>query len=768
MPRWPWPPAARERVPDRALERSTRADLLLTPTLPFVAPPADVEGSRCASRSSSSRYRSTRSAGRRSRCRAGPPRTGFRRRCSSSAGRRRCARAGRRARARGGSAEPARDADLAFAQELADAADAITLPRFRALDLRVETKPDLTPVSEADRAAETAIRELVARERPGEGVSARSSATTAPRRGWIVDPIDGTSNFLRGVPFAPLAAGLRGRCGRPARPAAHPGAAVPAGQLGGLRVVARRRLDGPRTGDADAPPPDAGLDAAVADLASGLGGDAAARLVPFGVRFVLLTKPVNRPLAKAISAVPGMLQVSGDERGTVLWRVDYPTGRLRVLPPGAPVVEADGAAPPATVLPAGQVESHAQVPSGPPGRLLCWPMPRTAAGEPPSTAAPSPLAGTTGGHRPSTSLPTAAGCTSPTTPGCGCRCSGPARPAGAGDGAGPAAGPRLARRRGRERRRGRRPAGARDRRRCRLWRHPMTGRVRQLARRPAVSLLVAALLLAGLGVTADLTAPAPKAATAPAPADARPAVEVARATRPAGPGGRREDRDEGDRGGAGPDRRRRRGRGRCAGPGPAGQARRRTAARGRCDRPRHRVGPWPPPTRGHWSPAAPAGRPPGWPTDADPQHGRRDAGSGRDGLCRPGHRLLVRRQRGRRRPARPGRPGRTRRRRRRSSTSRSTVRTGRSTHPAGGVPVDAGTQVVRLLDGWPLGVTRFAVHVHARSGRIAAAVRDQQVDGLTPRGADWLPPAAAPARQQVLPVSCPDLGERLLQVVAPG
>ena len=107
----------------------------------------------------------------------------------------------------------------------------------------------------------------------------------------------------------------------------------------------------------------------MADLASGRGGDAAAGWSPYGVRFVLLTKPVNRPLAKAISAVPGMLQVSG-QRGTVLWRVDYPTGRLRVLPPGAPVVEADGAAPPATVLPAGQVESHAQVASGPPGRLL--------------------------------------------------------------------------------------------------------------------------------------------------------------------------------------------------------------------------------------------------------------------------------------------------------------------------------------------------------------------------------------------------------------
>ncbi len=59
--------------------------------------------------------------------------------------------------------------DLAFAHELADAADLITLPRFRALDLHVETKPDLTPVSEADRAAEEKIRALVA-GRPGEGV----------------------------------------------------------------------------------------------------------------------------------------------------------------------------------------------------------------------------------------------------------------------------------------------------------------------------------------------------------------------------------------------------------------------------------------------------------------------------------------------------------------------------------------------------------------------------------------------------------------------
>ena len=90
--------------------------------------------------------------------------------------------------------------------------------------------------------------------------------------------------------------------------------------------------------------------------------------------------------------------------------------------------------------------------------------------------------------------------------------------------------------------------------------------------------------------------------------------------------------------------------------------------------------------------------------------------------------------------------------------------------PAGrGVPVAAGTQEVRLLDALAPGVTRFAVHVHARSGRIAAAVRDQQVDGLTPRGADWLPPAAAagPAAR-CCPASRPARGSGSLQVVAPG
>ena len=91
--------------------------------------------------------------------------------------------------------------DLRFAHELADAADAITLSRFRALDLRVETKPDLSPVSEADRAAERAIRELVARGRAGEGVYGEELGDDGGAVRWIVDPIDGTRNYVRGNPI---------------------------------------------------------------------------------------------------------------------------------------------------------------------------------------------------------------------------------------------------------------------------------------------------------------------------------------------------------------------------------------------------------------------------------------------------------------------------------------------------------------------------------------------------------------------------------------
>ena len=90
--------------------------------------------------------------------------------------------------------------DLELAHRLADAADAITLARFRALDLQVETKPDLTPVSEADKAAEEAIRELVGSSGRGESVLGEEFGDDGGDAKWIVDPIDGTKNYVRGLP----------------------------------------------------------------------------------------------------------------------------------------------------------------------------------------------------------------------------------------------------------------------------------------------------------------------------------------------------------------------------------------------------------------------------------------------------------------------------------------------------------------------------------------------------------------------------------------
>ncbi len=92
--------------------------------------------------------------------------------------------------------------DLALALELTDACDAITLGRYRAADLAVETKADATPVSEADRGAEEAVRERLARERPQDAVVGEEygASETAGARRWIVDPIDGTKNYVRGIP----------------------------------------------------------------------------------------------------------------------------------------------------------------------------------------------------------------------------------------------------------------------------------------------------------------------------------------------------------------------------------------------------------------------------------------------------------------------------------------------------------------------------------------------------------------------------------------
>jgi histidinol-phosphatase len=93
------------------------------------------------------------------------------------------------------------DDDLRLAHVLADAADSLTMSRFKARDLVVETKPDLTPVSDADKRVEEAIRSTLARARPRDAVHGEELPDTGhgPRR-WVLDPIDGTKNFVRGVP----------------------------------------------------------------------------------------------------------------------------------------------------------------------------------------------------------------------------------------------------------------------------------------------------------------------------------------------------------------------------------------------------------------------------------------------------------------------------------------------------------------------------------------------------------------------------------------
>ena len=94
--------------------------------------------------------------------------------------------------------------DLAFALGLADLADATSLRRFRATDLHVETKPDLTPVTEADRAVEEALRDRIGAKRAGESVLGEEfggdSLDEDSSARWIVDPIDGTKNYVRGIP----------------------------------------------------------------------------------------------------------------------------------------------------------------------------------------------------------------------------------------------------------------------------------------------------------------------------------------------------------------------------------------------------------------------------------------------------------------------------------------------------------------------------------------------------------------------------------------
>src|SRR5919106_2492304 len=91
-------------------------------------------------------------------------------------------------------------ADLELARRLADAADVISLPRFRT-GLAIETKPDLTPVTEADRAVEAELRRILDQERPDDAILGEEhGAAGSGSRRWLLDPIDGTRNYVRGIP----------------------------------------------------------------------------------------------------------------------------------------------------------------------------------------------------------------------------------------------------------------------------------------------------------------------------------------------------------------------------------------------------------------------------------------------------------------------------------------------------------------------------------------------------------------------------------------
>jgi len=92
--------------------------------------------------------------------------------------------------------------DLRLALRIADEADALTTARFGALDLKVDSKPDLTPVSDADLAVERTARGILEKERPRDAVLGEEFGghPTFVGRQWVIDPIDGTKNFVRGVP----------------------------------------------------------------------------------------------------------------------------------------------------------------------------------------------------------------------------------------------------------------------------------------------------------------------------------------------------------------------------------------------------------------------------------------------------------------------------------------------------------------------------------------------------------------------------------------
>ena len=150
-------------------------------------------------------------------------------------------------------------------------------------------------------------------------------------------------------------------------------------------VVLRQRTDGrlsyavlrgssPRLGDPDLSavhrrPAERALRVVVADLASGRGGDAAARLVPFGVRYLVLAPPADPALARAVDAVPGVVRL-GRRDGAVLWRLEPRVARVRIVPADAPVSDETGSPPRSRAVPSGDETVDARVPAGAGSRLL--------------------------------------------------------------------------------------------------------------------------------------------------------------------------------------------------------------------------------------------------------------------------------------------------------------------------------------------------------------------------------------------------------------
>ena len=92
--------------------------------------------------------------------------------------------------------------DLELIRRIGKAADAVSMARFLAQDLVIETKPDATPVTDADKATEKCIREILEAERPEDGILGEEFGAniSGKKRYWVIDPIDGTKSFLRGLP----------------------------------------------------------------------------------------------------------------------------------------------------------------------------------------------------------------------------------------------------------------------------------------------------------------------------------------------------------------------------------------------------------------------------------------------------------------------------------------------------------------------------------------------------------------------------------------